>query len=256
MTEKFDPVATVNQLLKTSKDILNEKDSDYATGERRLIAEINALQPGEINQIRQTLAANDDKHLFNFLPSLHLDFGDNHKLLRADIRRGSLTGDRTGEEVIHIDESDTFDAVRDLDVVMFRQQPGVEIEAKRIEYTAQRSLAGNVGAADALAGELNALQSPLDKDYLDAVNAQLAKDNKASPLLPQISIEPVPSIWPWPHGQELRISKGAYDQQVFYSGGVVEISRGNALGPSVEDTIYQGDWWKVHNLTSVREPGL
>jgi hypothetical protein len=244
MAEKFDPVATANQLLQTSKDILNENDFGYPTGEERLIAEINAIPPGEINQIQQTLAANDDKHLFNFLPSLHLDFDHNNKLSRADIRRGSLTGDRTGEEAIDVD-SDTFEAFRNFQLVSFREQPGVEREAKIVRDMAQRSLAGNVGAADYLAGEINALQSPLDKDYLDAVNAQLAKDNKASPLLPQISID----------DQELRISQGD-DQQDFYSGGVVEISRGDALGPSVEVTVLDGNWWKVQNLTSVREPGL
>jgi hypothetical protein len=108
MAENFDAKATVEQLLETSKQVLNEKNGDHSA-EGRLMAEVRAVPQDEINQVRQMLAANDDKHLFNVLPGVHLDFDGNNQLRSVTIKGADLTTDIYGNASLWVNRDGSID---------------------------------------------------------------------------------------------------------------------------------------------------
>jgi DNA-directed RNA polymerase subunit H (RpoH/RPB5) len=101
--------------------------------------------------------------------------------------------------------------------------PIVVNEAGLIEGLAVKSLTGDATAANGLAKEAHAILTSPCRNFMDALNKQLADDRLKTSSLPEIKIE---------DHVALTVSQGANDQ-IFKSDGSVGVSIHDKLGPAV-----------------------
>ena len=133
MAETFFPAVIADQLIKTSKEISNENGGDLSA-EKRLIALVNEIPPDELNLIRQKLAANDDEHLLNFMPSLNLIFDANNKLSGVTIKGANNTRDPNRSEIMGVHQDGTFYGLRfGQDTYQFSTVPAPFIPVKQLD---------------------------------------------------------------------------------------------------------------------------